>query len=454
MFRFKLVPFVAILIVGIACGSDGETEPSPTHTADLASPTATATTATATVAPTQSAGDMREFEIRSAAAISVGIEHLLALGCWACEGNDTGLVRVLLPAQGEPIVETLLDAGTFPGETLQWVTARHDASLLVAVLCSGSNCTPLGEPASDATSRLVASRDGGVTWDEIATFEGYANVRGVAQKLVLVRRYHLFDGAWQESFTLLPGDIAVDPPDTGREFQRPFLLPGGTVLWLSADHRALVNNAGDSAFSPDLPERAVITNVLFGDAYIPGTEDQGPRLVEWHFEDGAMACFVGVYGPDGTLATAMGAPAIARVPECGHLEVTGPPDVDVRGAFGSVVALAVGGAVTNRFPAAILFGPDPVVAVLDQGPFTANEGRNRLIARRGANLRVASDDGCVNVRAGPTITAEVLACYADGVLLGGLGPSEAADVFTWLSVATIDGQTGWIAEQFVERIGP
>jgi hypothetical protein len=262
------------------------------------------------------------------------------------------------------------------------------------------------------------------------------------------------DGAWQEGFSLLPGDILVEPPDSGREFHRPFLVPGGDVLWLSDDDRALVDSSGTVVFEPDLPEGAVITNVLFGNTYVPGEEDQGPRLVEWHSAGGTVICFVGVYSPDGTLATAMGAPAIARVPTCGQLEVTGPPDVDVRGAFGAIAALAVGGAVANRFPSTIVFGADPVVAALDQGPFTAMEGRNRLIAMRGVTLRVASDDGCVNVRAGPAIDAEVLACYADRVLLGGLGPSEMADGFTWLSVTAVDGQTGWVAEEFIERLGP
>ena len=55
---------------------------------------------------------------------------------------------------------------------------------------------------------------------------------------------------------------------------------------------------------------------------------------------------------------------------------------------------------------------------------------------------------CLNVRQFPALTAQVLGCYADRVILplGGAEPSGG-----WIPVHTPDGRQGWAAAEFLEQ---
>ena len=58
---------------------------------------------------------------------------------------------------------------------------------------------------------------------------------------------------------------------------------------------------------------------------------------------------------------------------------------------------------------------------------------------------------CLNVRAEPAMTAAVLACAADGVLLRDTGETREVDGATWRRVVTPAGVDGWASSQFLER---
>jgi hypothetical protein len=88
------------------------------------------------------------------------------------------------------------------------------------------------------------------------------------------------------------------------------------------------------------------------------------------------------------------------------------------------------------------------------GPFheLPFSGRNYVRAvLQGPFARVVDTGSCLNVRAEPGMTADVLACAADGVLLRDTGESREVDGATWRRVATPAGIEGWASEEFLER---
>jgi uncharacterized protein YraI len=61
---------------------------------------------------------------------------------------------------------------------------------------------------------------------------------------------------------------------------------------------------------------------------------------------------------------------------------------------------------------------------------------------------VATDGGCLNVRAEPSTSAAVIACYVEGVLLG--VRTEVAAPAGWTAVKTPLGEAGWAASEYLE----
>jgi hypothetical protein len=79
-------------------------------------------------------------------------------------------------------------------------------------------------------------------------------------------------------------------------------------------------------------------------------------------------------------------------------------------------------------------------------------GRSRVDAvQLGPFVRVTGTNSCLNVRAEPSITGQVLACMADGVLLTDSGESQTIDGVTWVRVTTPAHIQGWAAATYLER---
>lgn len=105
----------------------------------------------------------------------------------------------------------------------------------------------------------------------------------------------------------------------------------------------------------------------------------------------------------------------------------------------------------------------PLPAILDldtgsysliPGPFKSDQpgwsslGRTAVHAvQTGPFARVTGTGSCLNIRTDPSVSAEVLTCMADGVLL-----RETSDVSAgWMSVITPGGTQGWASLAFLER---
>lgn len=66
----------------------------------------------------------------------------------------------------------------------------------------------------------------------------------------------------------------------------------------------------------------------------------------------------------------------------------------------------------------------------------------------GPFARVVRGDDCLNVRTEPAAAADILGCFADGVLLP-LREGAVAGSQAWLPVRTPDGRNGWAAAEFL-----
>jgi SH3-like domain-containing protein len=67
----------------------------------------------------------------------------------------------------------------------------------------------------------------------------------------------------------------------------------------------------------------------------------------------------------------------------------------------------------------------------------------------GPFVRVSTPEDCLNVRATPSTTGEILACYADGVLLPLRDAAVIADGNEWLGVRAPDGRECWAAARYL-----
>ena len=59
--------------------------------------------------------------------------------------------------------------------------------------------------------------------------------------------------------------------------------------------------------------------------------------------------------------------------------------------------------------------------------------------------------GCLNLRAEPTLDAEIVGCLADNVLLLDTGEAARGADVTWLRVVAPLGLEGWASTGFLER---
>lgn len=116
-----------------------------------------------------------------------------------------------------------------------------------------------------------------------------------------------------------------------------------------------------------------------------------------------------------------------------------------------------------EFPGGLVGGPVPAFLDLATGeyqvlsdPFRSpgfQPQSSRYVVYAGLYgpfARVVDTGACLNVRATPSLTGEVLDCAADGVLLVHDFETADADGITWLRVRTPGGTIGWAASGFLE----
>ncbi|MCL4240349.1 MAG: hypothetical protein KJ048_03255 [Dehalococcoidia bacterium] len=333
-------------------------------------------------------------------------------GVW--EGPSTALRRYYTDPLGALIVDDLI-LSTFDDGGRAFVGMAVGAGgEMAASLCHGY-C--YGEPQPVT---VVRSDDGGVTWRDVVTVERgwWDTIEAINGDEIYLRGLepsNMF-GLWR-----LAGDAAqeiqfpaeVNPNAAVYSGQRDGAL---VIAGIAEDRRTLWNLVtGEVLVSIPLPD-SVRSTSLTGFISTPN----GLRFqVGW--SEAAGDHYVGLLD----LSTG-GFDAIYRMQTDDGLEFT-----YIAGWLSATVAIGrasfraadyLDGSADQTFrgiPALIDFGTGVVSPIADFVPKLAGKSGGpvpRHIAV-GAFARVSTPEDCLNVRATPSTTGEILACYADGVLL-------------------------------------
>jgi beta propeller repeat protein len=275
---------------------------------------------------------------------------------------------------------------------------------------------------------------------------------------------HAFDLERTEEFPLVEQD----------EDQTRPAISGRTVVWEDwRDRKAgpdlytydldtqkakrLTNN--QDAFEPAISgrwvvwvgkaEQAVFARNLDQDKTIKLSSKPGPKsrpsisgeLVVWADERSSDS---DIYGYD--LATSVEFPVLIRDERQYEPHVDGGTIVwsDARGRNYDVIAADLSGPREFAPPRTIVAKPETTSAP------SAPAARVVPPPSTTISLRVVGTDGSgVNLRAAPSLTADQVKLLADGTLLTAIGQPQQAEDRTWYPVRDADGDSGWVAAEYV-----
>jgi len=437
------------LAIAVACGGDSSPsataspEPSPTQTvAATPTPIATATPEVidgVEVVPLQFGAEME---------LPEDVALIIETGCFSCDGPPTGLYRLYRDASGQLRTDALftLEAvglplhrgnkeDTWDESYITGLALNDDASEIVAGVCTRGYCGGLGFPTADAQTTLYHSLDGGVTWSEFDVLDGSSRIVAITQDGVLLWSHS--EEQPQPKYRLFPSGEPVQPPPGASEAW-PHSLPSGELAWETEDGR-LLRSDGSEVLAPG--EKASVADIA--------ADANSERFaVTWWTEALSQYRF-GIFSPDGTPVSAYSLSGYARVG--GWLSDTLVAG-NVYVPWGLLPTLEPGGYAINFVPAILDLATGeahPLAGAFHEPPLF---GRNYIQAvLHGPFARVVNTGSCLNVRAEPGMSAAVLACAADGVLLRDTGEARQADGAIWQRVVTPAGVEGWASTQYLER---
>jgi hypothetical protein len=451
---------LALLLVAVAsilggCTDDEPDAPPRDHAAPAASsplPPSETTETPATTAGTPSASPPTFLGVRSQ-PLQIGAERplpdgvavLVVTGCWQCDGPATGIVRVYRDAAGVTHTDTLLQRteGAQNQPYISGVAAAPDASDIAVSICTRGYCGALNAITSDARTSVLRSRDGGVTWAELADLDGAYSVDALDRHgIILSGPYPARDAAAPPAaptFWRYPGRQPVIPP-LGAERGRPVVLAGGDLGWRSDDGRRLLATDGRVILRLDLGEHSAgITPAPDGERFAVSWWDVPPGQ-----PPSTGRYYLGILGADDRLRSVFASDGVVRAGVW----------LDDRSVLGNVSVTA---AQLTTPPPEPFLGYVPALIDLESGraePIVEGfgAGRNQIRAvMRGPFARVRGTGDCLAVRAAPRRDAPAMACVADNVLLRDLNEMHAGAGDRWLKVATPAGIEGWSNAGYLER---
>ncbi len=390
-------------------------------------------------------------------------------GCWACSGPATSLVRVYLRPDGS-IAQDILFAveqldlpndGDGQEPHIQDFAVKSDASEMAVAVCVAKDCGWYDPAEGGAVARLYRSTDGGITWAESGDWPLDHWIIGIASDGVLAgHQTNIPDkpddpsGTWpppEFEFVVLPEGRQIEPPAAATPGEWPVVTEFGDVWWDAGEGR-FIDTHGQVVLT--LPAGSRLMGVL-------GDPKSG-FVVDWwsDVESPNSRRYLSLYEGGVPLADAQPLTFDATpVQGGGYYWAKG------RTLYGNVEAYLSG----IPLPTPVSFGLVPAIIDLNThtahpilSPFTDSafvlpNPRNRIVAvQRGPFARVTGTGSCLNLRAEPSASAEVLTCLADGVLLLDVGPASHLDleptpVPPWVEVLTPTGQHGFVSGDFLER---
>ena len=457
--RWVLSAGVAIVALVSACGDDSSS-PTPTPSGTANATTSAASPLTASASPTPNPNLItRGPDIDFPDDTAMIIEN----GCWGCEGGPSDLVRMYKDPSGSVRSEFLLsavqsglprvtynspsgEAYDFPAP-ISGSAMTQDASVIAVSFCIKGSCefSGLGDFKADSVGVAFRSLDGGITWQEVGRGGPVFRVDAVlADGRVLVGHGSQDDGV--VDYALLPDNTPVQAPSDGAY---P-VTSWNEIFWGMNDGR-LLRADGTVFLNPLTPDIYTYYRSVTGSLDDSG---KGSALVFWEIPMPGTGA-----RPDGYIDRW----AIAELgPVGGQTEIVRQWEID-----GYLWTIGAWSPKDDR--AIISFYPEdsdhqsPVPAIVNldtreynliaapfksEHPGMSSLGRTAVRAiQTGPFARVTGTGSCLNIRTDPSLTAAVLTCAADGVLLRDTGQTNG----DWVVVMTPGRVPGWASLSFLER---
>lgn len=351
-------------------------------------------------------------------------------GCWLVE-------RAVRDQHGELRREQLFDASKYEGTgaNITGIEADEKGVIFMSV-CLGDQCAYEGQ--KQVRTRLLVSRDGGVTWNqEGPQLEGEWWASAAASGSALLVNFEGMEPTWKQ----MPANVAVAPPAGADSCCQAWGIDGAFV-WSAKDTNALLAADGTRLAAFVAPPGH--TSGRVSSAMIVGSN----LAVTWTLSD-ASETYLGLFEASG-----------AQVEQ--PLRV--PSGFDLRAQSDDRMLMATvdytrPGTCTAQ---GLTMGADPALVDLHTGTYAyigepfydpnCSHGTQRVIVRSFATARVNTPGDCLNVRQHASASAPIVTCLHDGVLLQLIPPPT--DTFadeSWQFVWLPDSRTGWVAKEYLVR---
>lgn len=408
--------------------------PTTTPSAPQMSPSATPTPATKTIDVNGRAVPFYTAQVLPPLTAPRSLSLVVTHGCAWCDVPDQTIERVSWDGAGTVRTETLFSAQREGGSYITGIAATPDGGVIVAGVCVRSYCGPMGSTFySDAMVKLFRSMDGGVTWAELATVNGYAFPLGIASdgQAIVFR----VDSTTNGYVAKLPSGERFATPVAAADSDWPQVL-GSEPWWDPGRGRTLVS-----------PSRTWTLDIPVGSG--------SPRVFWWGKEGAVYQWFDrNAPGAKSYIGDAYVGGELRAAWEVAAYDLT------LRTWPHQTRLLANASFDGNReLPVLIGHEADPnelTIQAIDVPAFPPND-RNKVVAGMIGFVRVTGTGDCLRVRSAPSTSANELGCYKDGVLLWDAQQTVDADGRTWMKVLTPTppndwvGQEGWAASEYLER---
>jgi len=454
MMRFVYPAALAVLALLTACSGDAADDAPPTPTASPtpgASPLPPTPSVTVPPDPPEVLSGVPVEALRVGEDLSFPFHHSIVtlLGCTNCDGPAYGIGRIYRDETSVVVVEALMWTNNIglgiegPENSLGLPDApadQNDYAIIGAAADATGSEIIAGVCCVSGDTVLYRSTDGGVTW------VNYLEMAGTHSPLLIVEPGQVLTGTYAYGglvpYQIVPRGDIIEPPE---DALWPAALLDGKVAWIA--------DGGESIRTSD--------GVLI-DAKDPG--DVTLYAPVFGSQQGVMTIYQSQgFGADYFLATLDQDYSITRAYRSPDAHIGGGFWLDDRRYLTMAPFLQDSGRVAGQpYDGAFFFGP-LIPTIVDMGTGEVHsitdtwEGSQALSARgilslrTGSLARVTGTGSCLNVRAEPTTSSEVLACTADNVLLTVVEPDQTGP--DWLHVITPDGVEGFVSRDYVEVIG-
>jgi len=449
MIRPLYVAALVALVVLVACSGDVTDDTSPTPTASAtpdASPLAPTPSVTVPSNPPEVLAGVSIDILRVGEDLEFPFNHSIVtlLGCTNCDGPAYGIGRIYRDDRSNVVVEPLMWTANLGLEGPENSLGLPDSPP------NQNNYAIIGAAANPAGSEIIAgvccvsggtilyrSTDGGVTW------VNYLEMAGTHSPLLIAEPGQVLTGtyAYGEAvpYQIVPRGEILEPPESALW---PMLLDG-EIVWrtddgsIRADAGVLIDAGG--------PGDVWLHTPVF-------RQVQGVMTI-YHSQESGTDHYLAVLDQDFSIARAYRSPD-AYIGEGFWLDdrqylTVAPFLQDSDRLAGQPYS---GGFLHPLIPTIVDMETGEVHSIADTWEGSqALSARGILSLQTGSLARVIGTGSCLNLRAEPSLSAEVLACAADNVLLTVVEPHQPAP--DWLHVITPGGVEGFVSRDYVKAIG-